>query len=68
MDRSNNCFSIIWILAFNKWLYYSGVIYIWNWPCIWVTKEYIKDLHYPGIALSYGLYDFLNYIVTLTIA
>lgn len=33
-----------------------------------LTKEYIKDLHYPGIALSHGLYDFLNYIVTLTIA
>lgn len=33
-----------------------------------LTKEHIKDLHYPGIALSHGLYDFLNYIVTLTIA
>lgn len=33
-----------------------------------LTKEYIKDLHYTGIALSHGLYDFLNYIVTLTIA
>ena len=33
-----------------------------------LAKEYIKDLHYPGIALSHGLYDFLNFIVTLTIA
>ena len=31
-------------------------------------KEYVKDMHYPGIALSHGLYDFLNYIVRLTVA
>jgi membrane protease YdiL (CAAX protease family) len=31
------------------------------------AKEYIKDMHYPGIAFSHGLYDFLNYIVRLTI-
>ena len=29
------------------------------------AKEYIKDLHYPGITLAHGLYDFLLYVVTL---
>ena len=32
-----------------------------------MTKEYLKDLHYPGIALSHGLYDFLNYIVRISV-
>ncbi len=31
------------------------------------TKEYVKDMHYPGISLCHGLYDFLNYVVTITI-
>ena len=31
------------------------------------AKEYIKDLHYPGISLTHGLYDFLLYVVTLTL-
>ncbi len=32
-----------------------------------LAKYFIKNLHYPGIALCHGLYDFLGYIVTLTI-
>jgi len=29
--------------------------------------EYIKDLHYPGVSLAHGLYDFLLYAVRLTL-
>lgn len=31
------------------------------------AKEYIKDLHYPGVSLAHGLYDFLLYVVRLTL-
>ena len=32
-----------------------------------MLKEYVKEMHYPGIAFSHGLYDFLNYVVTLVL-
>ena len=31
------------------------------------AKEYIKDLYYPGVSLVHRLYDFLLYVVRLTL-
>lgn len=31
------------------------------------AKEYIKDLHYLGVSLVHRLYDFLLYVVRLTL-
>ena len=31
------------------------------------AKEYIKDLHYPGVSLDHRLHDFLLYVVRLTL-
>ncbi|MBO4478832.1 MAG: CPBP family intramembrane metalloprotease [Clostridia bacterium] len=32
-----------------------------------VTKEYVKEVHYPGVAFGHGLYDFLNYVVRVVV-
>lgn len=31
------------------------------------AKQYIKDMHYPGISVCHGLYDFLSYVVRITV-
>ena len=57
---------------FGLWHIINGnliqVIFTFGIGCVFgFAKQYIKDLHYPGVALSHGLYDFLNYVVRLTI-
>lgn len=63
---------IIASLLFGFWHIINGsiaqVIFTFGIGLVFgFAKQYIKDLHYPGIALTHGLYDFLNYIVTLVI-
>ena len=54
-----------WHLINGSWV---QVAFTFAIGCVFgFAKEYIKDFHYPGIALCHGLYDFLNYIVRLTI-
>ena len=53
-----------------------GLIHVFNsWLNVLLTfviglafgfaKDYIKDMHYPGISLAHTSYDFLLYVVTL---
>lgn len=63
---------IIASLLFGAWHIINGsiiqAIFTFGIGLIFgMAKEYIKDVHYPGISLCHGLYDFLNYIVRLTI-
>ena len=59
-------------LIFGLWHWINGslfqVLFTFGIGFVFgVVKEYVKDMHYPGISLSHGLYDFLNYIVRLTV-
>ena len=63
---------IIASAIFGLWHLINGsfiqVLLTFGIGCVFgFAKHYIKELHYPGVALSHGLYDFLNYIVRLTI-
>ena len=45
---------------------YTQAILFFGLGLVWgIFKEYIDEMHYPGIALSHGLYLFLNYAINL---
>lgn len=63
---------IIASFLFGIWHLINGgliqVLFTFIIGCVFgFAKQYIKKLEYPGVALSHGLYDFLNYVVRLTI-
>ena len=60
-------------ILFGLWHWINGsflqVIFTFGIGLVFgMCKEYIKDVHYPGISFAHGLYDFLNYIVRITVA
>ena len=62
---------IIGAVLFGLFHFYNGwvnVLFAFGFGLIWgFAKQYLKNLHYPGLVVSHTLYDFLNYIVRITI-